>query len=120
MKLISVHNAIPQRVGRIIAIKVHLSDFVSALTVRQVVEQGQWKSIKIIVFKAVVAVQPFDIRICFIACRSFTSVNTLPEVYIIKIRGKTISFAGKPNINAVIIIPSRPIIFPSGSRKSET
>ena len=40
-------------------------------------------------------------------------------VYIIIISGNTISFAGKPKINAVSIIPSSPIIFPNGSRKSE-
>lgn len=35
------------------------------------------------------------------------------------IRGITISFAGKPNINASSIVPSRPIILANGSKAPE-
>ena len=35
-----------------------------------------------------------------------------------KIIGKTISFAGKPNINAIKIVPSIPTILAKGSKKS--
>ena len=41
------------------------------------------------------------------------------EVYAIKAIGITISLAGKPRINARIIIPSIPNILPKGSIKSE-
>ena len=40
-------------------------------------------------------------------------------IYAIMMIGTTISFAGKPKINANRITPSKPIMRPNGSRKSE-
>lgn len=118
IRFINEQRSIPNKVGNANATKVHFTDFVSDLTVRQVVEQGQWKSINIMVFSAVTKVHPFDIRICFTANKFPVSESIPLEEYIIKMSGNTISFAGKPNINAVSIIPSSPMILPKGSKKS--
>jgi hypothetical protein len=76
--------------------------------------------VKTAVQMAVLIVHPFSIRICRIKVISGTPVKFLEDKYPIKIIGKTISLAGNPKTNAKIIIPSSPIAFPNGLRKSAT
>ena len=68
-------------------------------------------------FKTVSEVQPFSIRILRI-CAAFSSCGIVPcVIYAISIIGMTISFAGKPSMNAIKITPSSPIKPANGSRK---
>ena len=114
--LINRQITIPASVGRSAAIKVHLILPLSFFTVSNVVEQGQCRQENITVQRAVICVQPFEIKISFTACVEKASLKTLPPLYIIRIIGRTISLAGSPNIKAVSITPSKPISFPSGSK----
>ena len=81
------------------------------------IEQGKWKSAKIEVHIAVFKVQPQEIKSSLIAL-TLLSVILPPDRYIITSRGRTISFAGSPNINASKIAPSIPKSAPNGSRNA--
>lgn len=85
----------------------------------QVVAHGKWKSVKIIIQRAVLTVQPFATRSAQSSVLSLNSTRLPCARYDIKIIGTTISFAGNPKINAIIITPSSPISLPKGSKKSE-
>ncbi len=67
---------------------------------------------------AVVTVQPLLQSISLRICELSASIRLAPDIYAIKIIGITISFAGKPRIKASRIIPSSPMILPTGSKKS--
>lgn len=109
----------PITVGIAAARAVYFILPVSFFIVRSVVEQGQWKSEKIITFTAVNIVQPLVSKIFRKMLRSEISVRVVLAQYAIKIKGITISFAGRPKINAMTITPSRPKSRPNGSKKSE-
>lgn len=113
------HAEIPIRVGTANAARVHFMLPVSFFTVKSVVEQGQCIREKRITFIAVTAVQPFEIKRFFISKRESESVSVPADMYDIMIRGITISFAGKPSMNARRIVPSIPSIRAKGSRKDE-
>ena len=66
---------------------------------------------------AVTIVHPLLINKSLIILKSLTSNITLDDIYPIIIIGSTISFAGKPNMKAVSIIPSKPINIPIGFKK---
>lgn len=114
----AMQSAIPITVGKAKLTAVHLRLFVSLYTVMQDVEQGKWNSTNITIHIAVTEVQPLDINKSFSADSSDISVSTVPSEYAIIIIGTTISFAGKPSMNASNITPSSPIILPNGSRNS--
>lgn len=116
-KVITAHIIIPHIVGSTIEIKVHFLLLVSFNIVKQVVEQGQCIREKIIVQMAVFIVQPFKINTFFISIKLFICSSSPDSVYAIIAIGITISFAGKPRINAVSSTPSNPIILAKGSRK---
>ena len=108
----------PKAVGKITESAVHLKLAVSFLMVKTVVAQGQWQSEKISIEIAVVISQPFKINNCCTFCKFISPLIIPAPVYAIIIIGTTISFAGKPKIKASKIIPSSPIIFAKGSKKS--
>lgn len=114
-RFVIIHNTIPHIVGRMIARRVHFSDFVSAFMVIHVVAQGQCININSIVLIAVTGVHPFATKSSLTEESAPTSVKTVPEPYIIIISGITISLAGNPIMNAVKIVPSSPINLPRGS-----
>ena len=92
---------------------------VSFFIVRSVVEQGQWRSEKSIAQIAVLWVHPFWIKIERMNEVSDMSVKFDELKYIISAIGRTISFAGSPNINARRIVPSRPKKLAGASKKFE-
>ena len=98
-----MQSIIPIRVGNSIEKSVHLTLAVSFFIVSTVVEQGQCIREKIIVQAAVTGVQPFVTKIFRISFTDESSTRLPFERYAIKIMGTTISFAGKPNMNAVNI-----------------
>lgn len=100
--------------------KVHLKLFVSLYIDIQVVEQGKCNKKNIITHIAVVTVQPFEINRLYISLKFPASLKIPEPLYNIIIIGITISFAGKPSINAVNITPSIPNILANGFRKSVT
>jgi len=107
----------PQIVGSINASKVHFILPLSFFILIKVVPQGKCKSVNIITLIPVSKVHPFCFKISPIA--NVLSISTkLPVAkYDISIIGKTISFAGIPNIKAVKIYPSIPIKLAKGSKK---
>lgn len=106
----------PAIVGNSAEISVHLRLFVSFFIVISVVEQGQWKSEKTMVQRAVIFVQPLFIRVCASNAAEKSLIPVEP-VYTIRIMGKTISFAGSPSIKPKSIAPSKPKSLPRGSKK---
>ena len=99
---------------------VHFKLPVSFFIVIKVVPHGKCSNDKIIILIAVRMVQPLLIKICDMSDK-FSKCSNVPALaYPIKIIGKTISFAGNPNINAVIIFPSKPKSFQNGSKKFAT
>ena len=58
-----MQSTIPIRVGSNIETAVHFSDPVSFFMLKTVVEQGQWNRQKIIMHRAVEAVQPWEAKI---------------------------------------------------------
>lgn len=98
-----MQSTIPITVGRAKLTAVHLRLFVSLYIVRQDVEQGKWNSTNITIHIAVTEVQPLDINKSFSADSSDISVSAVPSEYAIMIIGTTISFAGKPSMNADVI-----------------
>lgn len=107
----------PITVGSSIAIPVHLKLPVSFFIVRQVVEQGQCIKKIIIVQIAVIMFQPLAIKIFLISYTFDISTNSPVDKYAISIIGITISFAGKPKINAIKITPSIPNKLANGFKK---
>jgi len=95
---------------------VHLILPVSFFIVRIVVEQGKCKRENIIKQIAVIWVHPLVISISPIEDTDVISERLPSPKYPIRAIGSTISFAGKPRINAIKITPSRPISFPNGSK----
>jgi hypothetical protein len=77
---ISAHSTTPKAVGRITAAAVHFRLPVSFFMVRQVVEQGKWKRIKIMVQRAVTHVQPLSVRIVRITSVLSVSISIPAEV----------------------------------------
>lgn len=110
---------IPVIVGTAKEMAVHLILCVSFFIVRQVVEQGQCINEKSITQTAVSQVQPLSIKSRFSSDKLAISIILPFDRYAIIMTGITISFAGKPRINAIRITPSRPMSFPKGSRKFE-
>ena len=109
----------PKAVGNRIENSAHLVLPVSFFMVRTVVEQGQCIRQNIITQIAVTAVQPFETNICRI-CSIDVTASILPlERYAITASGKTISFAGNPNIKASSNTPSRPKIYAKGFKNSD-
>ena len=106
----------PKIVGSRNAIKVHFMLFVSFFIVISVVEQGQCIKKKSMVDIAVIKVHPFVTNRFLINVRSLISTKFPFAIYPIIIRGITISLAGKPNINAIRITPSRPKSLANGSK----
>ena len=92
---------------------------VSFQIVIRVVEHGKCISVNIIMHTAVFIVQPFSVRVPKILCISPVSDIPVAHLYIIRIIGITISFAGNPSRKPERITPSSPIILPRGSRKTE-
>ena len=82
--------------------------------VKIVVAQGQWKREKSRKFRAVRNVQPFSLKTFPINVTSSIIGILPPSVYIIIVRGRIISAAGRPKIKAARIMPSSPIISPIG------
>lgn len=68
---------------------------------------------------AVIGVQPLMRRSSLRADRLEISTKVPPDIYAIIAMGITISFAGNPKMNAIIITPSRPIREPIGLRNAE-
>ena len=117
--LFTKHSKKPISNGSITEIIVHLMLLVSLYIVIKVVEQGKWKSEKMMKFTAVRAVQPFSLSILFSWSISEYSAIELLFRYIINRTGITISFAGIPNKNARSIAPSRPTNSPIGDNKPD-
>ena len=84
--------------------------------VKQVVAQGKCIREKSIVQIAVTIVHPFETKSSFNWLRLLSSAKLPVAIYAMMIIGKTISFAGKPNINAIRITPSSPIRRANGSK----
>ena len=116
---VAIQTKIPKMVGINSAAKVHFMLPVSFFMVKSVVEQGQWKREKRIVFMAVRVVQPFAKKSSFISTRERLSVTVPWDKYDIIIIGITISFAGNPRMKARRITPSSPISRANGSKKFE-
>lgn len=106
--VIRMQRNIPMIVGSIKANNVHFKLPVSFFMVISVVEHGQCISVKIIIFTAVNQFQPFCTKSSFISKMFSNSVRLPWDIYDIIIIGITVSLAGKPNINAIIMTPSRP------------
>ncbi len=117
IEFITTHAKIPQIVGKAMATAVHFKLLVSLYIVKHVVEHGQCIRENIIVHIAVFIVHPFNIRISRILISEVVSTSSPVIVYAISAIGRTISFAGKPNMNAISITPSSPITLASGSKK---
>ena len=80
------------------------------------VPQGKWNIEKIIVQRAVTQVHPLSINKVF--KETISKLNNFDScIYAIIAIGSTISFAGKPNINANNITPSNPKKLANGSKK---
>lgn len=110
------HKTKPKTKGITQERKVHLKLPVSFFMVKIVVAQGQWNNEKTRKFKAVIRVQPFSVKILPIEVIS-SIIGILPTpVYIIIVKGRIISAAGRPKIKAARIVPSSPIISPIGSK----
>lgn len=114
----TIQIIMPAIVGITAANAVHFKLPVSFFIVISVVEQGQCIREKIIVQIPVVQLHPFATKIFFISKTLVISVKLPCAKYAIIIIGMTISFAGKPRMNAIKITPSSPISFANGSRKS--
>ena len=99
------------------ASNVHFKLPVSFFMVISVVEHGQCINEKIIMHIAVFIVHLFIISTSRSSIKLFVSINSPELMYIIKAIGSTISFAGKPNTNAIRITPSSPIRFSCSTRK---
>ena len=115
-----MHNSIPTTKGRTIARIVFFILFVSFFIEKHVVEHGKWNNVNIIKQTAVTTVHPFDINNMDNSLRLLYSARTPVPLYIIRIMGRTISLAGNPSMKAVIMVPSRPINTPKGSKKFVT
>ena len=101
-----IQAQMPITVGSAAASPVHFQLPVSFLIVSRVVEQGQCISEKSMTLTAVTQVHPLATNSCFISAR-LPSSRILPwAMYAIIIIGTTISFAGKPRINAMSMTPS--------------
>ena len=98
---------------------VHKKLPVSFFMVKSVVEQGQWKRENIMVQSAVFIVHPLLIKISPIRETDEISLKFPLPRYAIKAIGITISFAGKPRMNANKITPSNPIASAIGFKNSE-
>lgn len=85
--------------------------------VKQVVEHGQWNRENRIKHSAVVAVHPLETSSVARSARELASISKPVDKYPISVRGRTISLAGKPKINASRITPSSPISRANGSRE---
>lgn len=107
----------PTRVGKTKAKAVHLVLLVSLCMVKRVVPHGKCISENSIVHKAVNVLQPLFVKRVQSVAGDETSVKLLAHKYAITIIGITISLAGNPNINAIKITPSSPIILAKGSKK---
>lgn len=107
----------PKIVGIINAITDHFKLPVSFFIVINVVLQGKCNSENSITFIAVRTFQPFSLRISPIAKVSSKLIKFPLLIYAISIIGKTISFAGRPSINAVNIYPSKPSRLAKGFKK---
>ena len=116
-ELIKTQKTTPNTVGNSAERSVHFILPVSFFIVIRVVEHGQCISENSITFMAVTMFQPFEISMLFNSEIFGTSVKTPCDKYAISIIGITISFAGKPKINAIKIMPSNPIKFPIGFKK---
>lgn len=110
---------IPTAVGITNDNAVHFQLPVSFLIVHNVVAQGKWMSENSIVQTAVIHVHPLLTNKSFKAVKLSISIIYDDDIYAIIMIGTTISFAGKPKINANRITPSRPNCRANGSRKSE-
>lgn len=119
MAYVAIQTEIPKIVGTKNASKVHFMLPVSFLTVRRVVEQGQWNREKRMVFIAVSVVHPFSMKRSFICVRDKVSVTVPCDKYAITITGITISLAGKPRIKARRMTPSSPISCANGSKNPD-
>lgn len=108
----------PIIIGKTNAIIVHFKLFVSFLIVKQVVPHGKWNKHNIKVHIAVSVVHPLSINKVFNDEISRV-VNVDSDIYVIIIIGKTISFAGNPNINPIKITPSIPNTFANGFNVSD-
>lgn len=106
-------------VGMIKEMRVHFRLCVSFFIVRHVVEHGQCINEKRIVLTAVIQVHPLSVRSVFRTFKSFISRRLPSAIYAIIMIGTTISFAGKPSMNASSITPSKPISLANGSRNPE-
>ena len=96
--------------------RVHFRLPVSFLMERRVVEQGQCIREKVMVHRAVSPVQPLSTKIWRSVVRSPSSESVPWERYAIMAMGRTISFAGKPKIKAVKMMPSIPKSLAKGSK----
>lgn len=111
------HITIPHTVGIINDNAVHLKLFVSLCIVQQVVPHGKCIRENSIVHIAVTQVHPlFTSNMCNWSVL-LMSIMLPVDKYAIIIIGITISFAGKPKMNPINIVPSRPMSFAKGSKK---
>lgn len=115
--LIRKHSSRPKAVGRRMDRRVHFRLPVSLWMVSRVVAQGQWNRVKMSVQAAVVVVQPWAARRAFRVIRLPGSVRLPCSKYAIRIRGITISLAGRPRMKAIRITPSNPMREAKGARK---
>ena len=114
-----MQSVIPISVGMTAARSVHFILPVSFFIVIKVVEHGQCIREKMIVFIAVTKVQPLASNISLRMLREGISLTAPSAIYDITMRGRTISFAGRPKMKAIRIVPSNPISLPNGSKKEE-
>ena len=112
------HAARPNNVGRRKARIVHLRLPVSFFIVKSVVEHGQCITLNSTKHTAVFMLHPFAISSARISQSAGSSSSEPDAVYAIMAMGRTISFAGKPSMNAISIAPSSPNTRANGSRKS--
>ena len=91
---------------------------VGRLIVRSVVEHGQCITLNSTKHTAVFMLHPFAISSARISQSAGSSSSEPDAVYAIMAMGRTISFAGKPSMNAISIAPSSPNTRANGSRKS--
>lgn len=106
---IKKQSNMPIAVGNKKPIAVHFKLCVSFFIVKSVVEQGQCIRKNSRVHRALIGVQPLLISSALISAVSCRVTICPVDIYAIIIIGSTISLAGNPKINAISIMPSRPM-----------
>lgn len=115
IKFSNIHRVAPITVGMSTDIAVYRKFPISFFIVSNVVVQGQWNSENKITLRQVKESQPLAKNTAFISSLPTPFILLAPR-YIITAMGRTISFAGEPNIKARRITASIHNSLPSGSR----